>query len=224
MGSTVDGRIIGENWGKNADKYGDVYEQCHNTFDSQAWMVGRVTMEKDFTEGRQPDLQKLIKPIDRKPFVGDMTATSFAVAIDAKGKLGWDMNNIDGDHVIEVLSESVPDTYLQYLQNIGVSYIFAGKNNLDFTITLEQLHQLFGIKTLMLEGGGRINGSLLNAGLVDELSLLILPIADGTAGTPTTFEAGDKMPKKVAQTLKLLDVQKLQDDVVWLRYTMNANP
>jgi riboflavin biosynthesis pyrimidine reductase len=35
---------------------------------------------------------------------------------------------------------------------------------------------------------GSINRSLLSAGLVDELSLLILPLADATAGTPTTFD------------------------------------
>jgi hypothetical protein len=74
MGSTVDGRIIGENWGKNLEKYGELYEQCHDTFDSQAWMVGRVTMEKDFTEGRQPLLSKSTNPIDRNPFFGDKKA------------------------------------------------------------------------------------------------------------------------------------------------------
>jgi riboflavin biosynthesis pyrimidine reductase len=222
MGSTVDGRIIGENWGKNLEKYGELYEQCHDTFDSQAWMVGRVTMEKDFTEGRQPLLSKSTNPIDRKPFFGDKKAQSFAIAVDAKGKLGWNTNDIDGDHVIEILSESVSDAYLLYLQNSKVSYIFAGKEDLDFKVALEQLYELFGIKTLMLEGGGRINGSLLNAGLIDELGLLVLPLADGTAGTPTAFEVGNYLPKEPARELKLIDVQKLQHDVLWLRYKLNS--
>jgi hypothetical protein len=26
----------------------------HDTYQSQAWMVGRVTMEKDFTKGHRP--------------------------------------------------------------------------------------------------------------------------------------------------------------------------
>jgi riboflavin biosynthesis pyrimidine reductase len=108
------------------------------------------------------------------------------------------------------------------LQNSKVSYIFAGKEDLDFKVALEQLYELFGIKTLMLEGGGRINGSLLNAGLIDELSLLVLPLADGTAGTPTAFEVGNYLPKEPARELKLIDVQKLQHDVLWLRYKLNS--
>lgn len=218
MGATVDGRIIGEHWGGNLDKYGNLYEQCHDSFESQAWMVGRVTMEKDFTEGRQPVLQTSKKPIYRKSYIGDKRATSFAVTVDAKGKLGWDSNEIDGDHVIEILSESVSDGYLQYLQSINVSYIFAGKNDLDLKLALEQLHGLFGIKTLMLEGGGNINGSLLHAGIIDELSLLVLPIADGTPGTPTIFEIRKPLKGKTATALKLIGVEKLEYDVLWLRY------
>jgi riboflavin biosynthesis pyrimidine reductase len=218
MGCTVDGRIIGENWGQNLDKYSSLYEDCHNTFDAQAWMVGRVTMEKDFTEGKKPELVKPSKLIKREAFIGNNEATSFAIAVDAHGKLGWDENEINGDHVIEILSESVSDEYLQYLQTKKVSYIFAGKKNLDFSLALKQLHDLFKIRTLMLEGGGNINGSLLNAGLIDEVSLLVLPLADGTTNTPTTFEVGDYLPKKPAQQLKLLDIRKLGHDVIWLRY------
>ena len=218
MGSTVDGRIISEHWGENQNKFSALYEKCHDTFDSQAWMVGRVTMEKDFTEGRKPERVKSPKPIPRKAFIGDKNAATFAIAVDAKGKLGWEENKIDEDHVIEILSESVSDDHLQYLQNKMVSYVFAGKHELDFALALHQLSEHFGIKTLMLEGGGNINGSFLNAGLIDELSLLMLPLADGTVNAPTTFEVADYLPKKSASALKLANVQKLDHDVLWLKY------
>lgn len=218
MGSTVDGRIIGENWGENHNQYGSLYEECHNTFESQAWMVGRVTMEKDFTEGKKLELTNASEPVKREAFIGDRDATSFAVAVDAHGKLGWDENEIDGDHVIEILSESVSDGYLKYLQSMNVSYVFAGKDTLDFNYALEQLHEHFKIKTLMLEGGGHINGSLLSAGVIDELSLLVLPIADGTAGTPTTFEITKVLKQTTARQLKLIAAEKLDYDVVWLKY------
>ena len=224
MGSTVDGRIIGDHWGDNLERFGEIYEQCHDTFDSEAWMVGRVTMEKHFTEGIQPSLSKSVKPIERKPHVGDNEAQSFAIAVDPKGKLGWKRNEIDGDHVIEILSEDVSDAYLAYLQDLKISYIFAGKTKLDFSDALQQLHDVFNIKTLMLEGGGAINGSILNAGLIDELSLLLLPVADGTSGTPTTFEAGSLPPDRIAQELKLVDVKKLEHDVLWLKYTFKSKP
>jgi len=219
MGSTIDGRIISEHWGENLDNYSELYEQCHNTFNSDAWMVGRVTMEKDFTEGEKPGSLKPDGPLERKPFIGNKEATSFAIAVDAKGKLGWNSNEIEGDHVIEILSEAVPDEYLAYLQQMGVSYVFAGKAELDLNSALEQLHQIFGIKKLMLEGGGSINGSFLQTDLIDEISLLVLPLADGTAGTATTFELSAMMTDK-AKVLKLTSVKQLAYDVIWLKYTM----
>lgn len=110
---------------------------------------------------------------------------------------------------------------MPHLQQKGVSYIFAGKYSIDFDRALEQLYEIFGINTLMLEGGGHINGSLLNAGLIDELSLLVLPLADGTSGAATTFEVSKQLTKNGVTKLKLTVVQKLQEDVLWLRYTIN---
>lgn len=220
MASTIDGRIIAENWGNNYEKFGGMYEECHRSFNSEAWMVGRVTMEKNFTEGREPNLLMPEKPIKRTGFIADRNASSFAIAVDPKGKLGWDKNEIDGDHVIEVLIESVSDAYLHYLQSNRISYIFAGKDSIDFKLALEQQYEQFHINTLMLEGGGHINGSLLSAGLIDEVSLLLLPLADGTANTPTTFEVSENFKKNAATELKLKEVQPLNNDVLWLKYVI----
>jgi riboflavin biosynthesis pyrimidine reductase len=217
MASTVDGRIIAENWGDDLDKFGSVYEDCHGTFESQAWLVGRVTMEKDFSERKKPGLVKSSKHIDRKAFVADKNATSYEIAVDPKGKLGWEANNIQGDHVIEILSESVSDEYLHYLTSKKISYILAGKNGIDFKTAFQRLAEDFKIRTIMLEGGGHVNGSVLSQGLVDELSLLILPLADGTKSSATIFEI-DNVVRKAATKLKLKDVQKLESDIIWLKY------
>lgn len=79
-----------------------------------------------------------------------------------------------------------------------------------------ELHEAFGIKKLLLEGGGKINGSFLAADLVDELSLLLAPVVDSSVGTPMLFDAG-AVP--VARRLKLASVQKRLGELVWLRYT-----
>ncbi len=51
-------------------------------------------------------------------------------------------------------------------------------------------------------GGGRINGSFLAADLIDELSVLVAPIADGAMGTPSLFDASEG--KGPARHLKLV--------------------
>jgi riboflavin biosynthesis pyrimidine reductase len=220
MMSTVDGRIIVANWGdvERRKRFAAIYEKCHESFGAQAWMVGRVTMEKDFTKGQHPEEVTPENPIAREPFIGDINATSFAIAVDAQGKLGWSSNEIGGDHIIEILTEQVSDGYLHCLRDRGISYIFAGKETLDLTSALNQLGQLFPIQTIMLEGGGHINGSLLNEGLIDELSLLLLPIVDGAPNTPTTFEVSTYLQKKSATPLQLIEVQQLEGGVLWLKY------
>lgn len=224
MMSSVDGKILSANWkDKELTKtFSGYFEQYHDTFTSQAWMCGRVTMERDFSGGVQPDLQPAPHAMGREPFIGDAQATSFAVAVDAHGKLGWDSNATGGDHLVEILTEQASDEYLYYLQRQRISYLFAGKEEIDFASALKQLATLFPIQTLMLEGGGHLNGSLLNAGLIDELSLLLLPIADGTAQSPTTFEVSDYLKKGPATRLHLAQVQQLDNDVVWLKYRFRA--
>jgi len=72
------------------------------------------------------------------------------------------------------------------------------------------------VRTLMLEGGGGINGGMLRAGLIDEVSLLVAPVADGRAGTPALFDvdAESAVPRRLA----LEAVERRGDDVLWLRY------
>lgn len=45
----------------------------------------------------------------------------------------------------------------------------------------------------MLEGGGVLYGSFLNEDLIDELSLVIVPIADGSSNSVTLYEMDASM-------------------------------
>ena len=50
---------------------------------------------------------------------------SFAFAIDPSGRLAWETNDIDGDHVVAILSDRVSDDNLGVRRNHGVSYVLA---------------------------------------------------------------------------------------------------
>ncbi len=57
--------------------------------------------------------------------------------INVNGKKVFFVNNIRNkeSQIITILVEDeVKDDYLAYLQNIGVSYIFEGNNNIDLQI------------------------------------------------------------------------------------------
>lgn len=220
MVASINGKILTENWEhpQKVKQYSALYNKIHEDYHTQGWILGRVSLEKDFYEGAKAELIQPTNTMSRAPFIGDKTAKSFAVTVDTKGKLAWDTNEIGGDHIIAVLTEDVSDDYLYYLQRKKISYVFAGKKEVDIKKALHHLTTLFPIKQLMLEGGSILNGTFLNEGLIDEFSVLIVPIADGTPNTPTVFEITSQAGKGKAALLKLAGVEKLAGDVVWLRY------
>lgn len=210
---SIDGRIVLRDWKlKNATAE---YEKTAATFDADAWIIGRISMEPYAGKARVP-ARKSRQRIARKDFIAAHDATSYAIAIDPSGKLRWNKSDIDGEHIITVLSEKVSDRYLGFLQSQGVSYLFGGKSRIDIPKVLQKLRARFGIRKLLLEGGGKINGSFLAANAIDELSVLVAPVADGSVGTASLFDVeGRPSP---ARSLKLLSMEKRAGDIVWLRY------
>lgn len=67
---------------------------------------------------------------------------------------------------------------------------------------MDILGQEFGIKRLAVVGGGLINGGFLQAGLVDEVSLVVGPGVDGRTGRLSLFNGMQKSSKPVHLQLK----------------------
>jgi len=225
MLTSLDGKIIGDYLEEERAAYfRNLYEKIHDRYGCKAWMCGRVTLEEHFTFGHQLDLtQDNIESIPRNDYVANKEAKGFAIAVDPSGKLGWTKNYITddyglGDHIIEVLTEQVSDAYLAHLQKLGISYIFGGKERINFTVVVKKLKDLFSIEEVMLEGGGFLNGSFLNEDLIDELSLILVPIADGASNSVTLFETSSFLNKPKPVNFFLQEVEKLDDGGLWMKY------
>jgi riboflavin biosynthesis pyrimidine reductase len=215
MLGSVDGKIKQNIWGfTDHHKY---FEEPASKIKVDAWLVGRTTME-EFSSKKKHRLPKPDKKLTKSDFVAVHPCKTFAVVIDPMGKCQWDQNQVSTEHVIEVLSEKVTASYLQHLRDKNVSYIFGGREKLDLEIVLQKLYRLFGIKRLRIDGGGHVNGSFLKAGLIDEFSLVLAPLADGTMGAPTVFEAEPGYGKRRATHFKLKSVKKIYNDFLWIRY------
>lgn len=80
---------------------------------------------------------------------------------------------------------------------------------------MDILAEEFGVRRLAVVGGGKINAGFLNAGLVDEISVLIGPGVDGRVNQPSLFD-GRLADKPIS--LQLKGVQSFDDGAVWLRY------
>jgi riboflavin biosynthesis pyrimidine reductase len=217
MMASLDGRIVPNGWPVASEERRQ-YELIHASYEPDGWMCGRVTMEP-FAKHMRLEVEvahEYSGTASREDFRAPGDFRSFAFALDPRGRLAWQSNDIDGDHVVAVLSHRVSDDYLVFLRERGVSYLLAGASRIDLTLALETIHAQFGVRTLMLEGGGKINGALLRAGLIDEVSLLIAPVADGRMGVPALFDVDrdHATPRRL-----LLDaVERRADDMLWLRY------
>ena len=66
--------------------------------------------------------------------------------------------------------------------------------------------------------GGKFNGAMLRAGLVDEISHITVPIADGGMGISSMFDIPGDAPPKAAATLRLVSQKRLPGGAIWCRY------
>ncbi len=218
MISSVDGRLYPSRWTPAEADVSAVYEQAASQFDAQGWIVGRTTMA-EYADSicEQAPAARRTDGSRPQPWTGEHAGRMLAVVFDPHAKLHYQEPVLPtGEHLVAVLSPETGDDYLEELRRTGVSYVFAE----DPAGGLAALEGSFGVQTLLLEGGGIINGAFLKAGLIDELSILIYPAVDGLAGVSSIIscpgQAGD-LPAQ-GQRLELTSSQTFPGGVVWLRY------
>ena len=220
MVASVDGRILHSRWRPQTRAGGDLFERLHVKLGGDAWLVGRVTGQ-EFAKAKAYDV-RADRAHGREPWLVRRDAQAYGVVLDAHGRIAWGRSDIGGDPIVVVLTEQVSDAHLAGLRRDGVSYFFAGERQLDPAAVLEFLHRELGVKRLLIEGGGGSNGSFLRAGLIDEISVAIVPVVDGAKGAPSVFdsteeEAGLRAP---LEQMSLASCEVLDGGAVWLRYLL----
>jgi riboflavin biosynthesis pyrimidine reductase len=200
------------------------YEAIHDRFEAEGWIVGRKTMA-EMAKGRER-VVAVDSPPAREPHLGHRNGRNLAVAIDPYGRVHYGQDNVGGDHVVAVLGAQVSNAYLAELREGGASYIFAGPTGEDLPGAMEQLASVFGVKKLLLEGGGTINGAFFKHGLIDEFSTLIHPAVDGMAGRETfiDYHGADGERPGAGQSLRLIGCETLDGGMVWLRHRVEEAP
>ena len=218
MCSSIDGKILGDRWGKLPGyKHGsDLFETTAASFGIGAWLVGTTTMDE--FDGLKTKLPRAKTTVPRRDYIANASARRLAVGADAKGVLRFQENEVGGDHVVLLVTERVSNDYLAHLQSARVSYLFCGRKEVDLDTALRKLAIAFKLRKLMLQGGGKFNGAMLRAGLVDEISHITVPVADGGTGVSTMFDIPGEAPPKAAATLRLLSRKALPGGVTWCRY------
>jgi len=218
MVTSIDGRLHPSRFTSSPDgtrrDWSTQYEKVHSSLNSDAWLVGRVTMAEMSKAAAHPPSKHAAA---RRPLhVAKAGAQTFAVALDPSGKVHFERGDVGGDHVIVLLAHDVPDSHLAELAADGVSYIVAEKGDVDLAAALDVLAREFGIKHLVVEGGAATNGAFLAAGLVDELIVLVAPALDAGENVQGIVAYRDGLAGKTRLQFKSVDA--LGNGVVQLRY------
>ncbi|SHM65848.1 dihydrofolate reductase family protein [Roseibium suaedae] len=212
MATSLDGRLRVERWPCSDMEVLATYEELSVRFDADGWIVGRKTMEHHVASG-EPNIAP--GPKHRADHVASGVSGQIAVCFDRQGRLRPETGEIDGDHLVLVLSDRASDDHVDFLVARGVSVFFAGPEGNDIGDALVRVRSAFGTERLLLEGGGVINGAFLEADLIDETSTLVFPVVDAEQGSPSIYE---NTRKGRARQLELLSAHTLDGGIVWLRH------
>ena len=140
--------------------------------------------------------------------------------VDGRGRVRSGMKEFpgwEGWHTLHLVSHTTPREYLAFLRRSEIPYLVAGHEHVDLVQIMVKLSALLGVSTVISTAGSRLNGALLRAGLVDEVSLVLAPALVGGSKTPTLFES-DELGESWPTPLELLSVESDAGGRVAVRY------
>lgn len=148
-------------------------------------------------------------------------ARPLLAVVDSRGRVrnwGWWRAQPHWRDAVVLCSRSTPREHLDRLAREGVDTIIAGEDRVDLREALTLLAARHGVRVLRVDSGGTLNGALLRAGLVDEVSVLVHPELVGGTNPRSLFRAADLTSSAGVIPLRLTAVERLERDIVWLRY------
>ncbi len=210
--TSLDGRITG------FDADVNLYYQLASEMDVDAVLMGSKTVLTGFnvkpgelSEESHEDFQpREMDPEDQRPLL---------VVPDSRGQIRiWsEVRRMPYIRDIIVLcSRSTPKEYLDFLDERFIPYLIIGYGQADLETALDELNLQFGVKLVRVDSGGVLNAVLLQAGLVDEVHVLIHPILVGTANDSIYNAVLESSMENIG--LKLVNVNKIGDELVYLTY------
>jgi 2,5-diamino-6-(ribosylamino)-4(3H)-pyrimidinone 5'-phosphate reductase len=220
--TSLDGRMDG---GVGQTEMG-LYYQLASCWNADAMLSGSKTMQAAFSEAAfdgQNGLTSATTASENEDGAKELhpLAVPYLVVVDSRGRVhNWAQIQAQPfwRQVVVLCARATPPAYLDELARQGIACIVAGEERVDLRQALETLYAEYGIHTLRVDSGGALNGALLRAGLVDEVSLLIAPTLVGGESPQSMFVAPDVTSPEQAIPLHLAHFEQVGEGRLWLRY------
>lgn len=108
---------------------------------------------------------------------------SYWIVVDSeavlKGKLHFYRRSEYCRDIIVLVSESTDKSYVDYLKEREYDFIVTGEKQVDLKKAFDILSEKYKTSTILVDSGRGLTNVMLNQGLVDEISLLVLPVIVG---------------------------------------------
>lgn len=200
------------------------YGESRGHYGCEATLYGTTTMLGGYADGRvsAPETEGDAPEPGDWVNEGGRAMGNFIVSLDPRGELAFSGHVFEkkgraAAHVVQALTRQAAPGYIAYLRRRGVPYVFAGEEQLDCALLLKKLRALLGVERLMVAGGGITNGSFLAEGLIDELSIVVAPVADGGRAA-SIFETMPLHAAHAPRAFSLMEARPLDGGALWLRY------
>jgi diaminohydroxyphosphoribosylaminopyrimidine deaminase/5-amino-6-(5-phosphoribosylamino)uracil reductase len=211
--STLDGRIAtrtgDSKWITNPESRKFVHELRHTV---DAVMVGIGTVAKD-----NPQLTTRLEGSKGSDPVRIILDTHLSVSPEAKL-----LHLSSGSDTLIVTSRPVEAEKRKVLESSGVRLLAMDcyEDQIDLKTLVKELGKM-EITSILVEGGSRVNGSALRAGIVDKICMFYAPkICGGDDGVPICRGPGVESMEQ-SMRLKHVSVRRFKDDVMIEGYLKN---
>jgi len=125
--------------------------------------------------------------------------------------------------IILLTTERISATARERLRAAGAEIKICGRREIDFSAALSWLGARWGVKGLLCEGGGELNGALLRAGLVDEIYVTLCPVIFGGRQAPTLADGKGFETLAEATRLQLKSLKRIGNEL-FLVYRVKKKP
>ena len=218
---SIDGRISGPfMFDPAAAASREAYARMQGAIGADAIAYGSTTT-KGFVGGSLPRLRGGAH-VKEGDFVAPHQERSYYLSIDPLGEIAWQSGTFrragrPDAHAVELITQQTSHAYRAYLQQHGVSYIVAGHDSVDFARAVHRAGELFGIRRVLVCGGGVTDMAVLASSALDELSLVVAPVASGESDVATLFDespfaSGGSFP------FSLASVEQIEGDGLHIVY------
>jgi hypothetical protein len=225
-----------ERWQAVAGSAEDVYKRLIATHQPGATLEGSGSFAtSDSVPDPLPpadgDLRLLYEDFLPEAIVHRPGHRGWFTAVDSHGRIRWQYKDgaawpggeWEGWYALVLVAHCTPPEYLAYLRRESIPYLVAGQERVDLRAALEKMGALLGVTCILSTAGGRLNGALLRAGLVDEISIEFFPAIIGGTTTPSLFDSPELKPGEWPTRLTLITAQVQDGGRVWLHYQVSPH-